>query len=74
MRFAECAVNALQDHHAILGVSSPRSYGLTPSYNDLWVEVREAAMWSPMCAPALRPRSPASSQDGASALSRFADQ
>ena len=43
LRFAECAVNALQDHHAILGVSSPRSYGLTPSYNDLWVEVREGA-------------------------------
>jgi C-terminal processing protease CtpA/Prc len=43
LRFAECAVNALQDHHAILGLSSPSSYGLTPSYNDLWVEVRDGA-------------------------------
>lgn len=43
LRFAECAVNALQDHHAILGVSSASSYGLTPSYNDLWVELREGA-------------------------------
>ena len=43
LRFAECAVNALQDHHAILGVSSPGSYGLTPSYNDLWVEFRDEA-------------------------------
>ncbi len=41
LRFAECAVNALQDHHAVLGVSSPRSYGLTPSFNDLWVEFRD---------------------------------
>lgn len=43
LRFAECAVNALQDHHAILGVSSASSYGLTPSYNDLWVEMRDEA-------------------------------
>ena len=38
LRFTECAINALEDHHAILGVSSRSSYGLTPSYNDLWVE------------------------------------
>lgn len=43
LRFAECAINALQDHHAILGISSRSSYGLTPSYNDLWVEHRGGA-------------------------------
>lgn len=43
LRFSECAINALQDHHAILGVSSAKSYGLTPSYNDLWVEHRDGA-------------------------------
>ncbi|WP_440957247.1 S41 family peptidase [Oceanicaulis sp. LC35] len=43
LRFAECAINALQDHHAILGISSRSSYGLTPSYNDLWVEHRDGA-------------------------------
>lgn len=43
LRFAECAINAIQDHHAILGISSRSSYGLTPSYNDLWVEHREGA-------------------------------
>ncbi|HBU63050.1 MAG: hypothetical protein CMH91_04785 [Oceanicaulis sp.] len=43
LRFAECAINAIQDHHAILGISSRSSYGLTPSYNDLWVEHRNGA-------------------------------
>ena len=43
LRFSECAINALQDHHAILGVSSASSYGLTPSYNDLWIEHRDDA-------------------------------
>lgn len=43
LRFTECAINALQDHHAILGVSSASSYGLTPSYNDLWIEHRDGA-------------------------------
>lgn len=43
LRFSECAINALQDHHAILGVSSPSSYGLTPSYNDLWIEHHDGA-------------------------------
>jgi carboxyl-terminal processing protease len=43
LRFAECAINAIQDHHAILGISSRSSYGLTPSFNDLWVEYRDGA-------------------------------
>ena len=43
LHFAECAINAIQDHHAILGTSSRSSYGLTPSYNDLWVEHRNGS-------------------------------
>lgn len=40
LEFAECAINALQDHHAIMGVSSAQSYALVPSYADLWIEYR----------------------------------
>ncbi len=43
--FAECALYALQDHHAIMGISSPRSLALTPSYNDLWIEGREGQLY-----------------------------
>lgn len=40
LRFSECALNALQDHHAIMGVSSALSFALVPSYSDLWIEYR----------------------------------
>lgn len=38
LRYAERAVAALADHHAITGGSSGDSWGLVPSYSDLWVE------------------------------------
>lgn len=39
--FAECVLHALEDHHAIMGISAPSSYGLVPSYADLWVVYQE---------------------------------
>ena len=38
--FGERALAALFDHHAILGSSRSDSYGLVPSYADLWIETR----------------------------------
>lgn len=38
LRYAEHAVAALADHHAITGGSFNDSWGLVPSYSDLWVE------------------------------------
>ena len=38
LRYAERAVAALADHHAITGSSSEDSWALVPSYSDLWVE------------------------------------
>ncbi|KQY75061.1 S41 family peptidase [Brevundimonas sp. Root1423] len=38
LRYAEHAVAALADHHAITGGSFADSWGLVPSYSDLWVE------------------------------------
>lgn len=38
LRYAERAVAALGDHHAITGGSFGDSWGLVPSYSDLWVE------------------------------------
>lgn len=37
LQYAECVLHALEDHHAIMGVSRDASYGLVPSYADLWV-------------------------------------
>ena len=38
LRYAERAVTALADHHAITGSSFNDSWALVPSYADLWVE------------------------------------
>lgn len=38
LRFAERAVAALADHHAITGGSFIDSWGLAPSFSDLWIE------------------------------------
>lgn len=38
LRYAEHAVSALVDHHAITGGSFADSWSLVPSYSDLWVE------------------------------------
>jgi carboxyl-terminal processing protease len=41
LTFGERALAALFDHHAILGSSFDDSYGLVPSYCDLWIEASE---------------------------------
>ena len=38
VRYAERALTALADHHAITGASLADSWALVPSYSDLWVE------------------------------------
>ncbi|MFK0299059.1 S41 family peptidase [Brevundimonas sp. NPDC090276] len=38
LRYAEHALTALADHHAITGASFADSWAVTPSYSDLWVE------------------------------------
>jgi hypothetical protein len=38
IRYAERALTALADHHAITGASLADSWGLVPSYSDLWIE------------------------------------
>lgn len=40
LRYAEHAVAALADHHAITGGSFADSWGLVPSYSDLWIETQ----------------------------------
>lgn len=44
LAYAEHALTALADHHAITGSSFRDSRALTPSYADLWVE-REGDIW-----------------------------
>ena len=44
LRYAERAVAALADHHAITGGSFAHSWGLVPSYSDLWIEP-EGEVW-----------------------------
>ncbi|MDQ8029463.1 MAG: S41 family peptidase [Brevundimonas sp.] len=44
LAYAEHALTALADHHAITGSSFRDSRALTPSYADLWVE-REGEVW-----------------------------
>ncbi len=44
LRFAERAVAVLADHHAITGGSFADSWGLVPSYSDLWIEP-EGDLW-----------------------------
>jgi hypothetical protein len=56
LRYAEHAVAALADHHAITGGSLADSWGLVPSYSDLWIEP-EGDAWR---ITAVRDGSPAS--------------
>ena len=44
LRYAERAVAALADHHAITGGSFNDSWGLAPSFSDLWIEP-EGDLW-----------------------------
>lgn len=44
LHYAEHAVAALADHHAITGGSFSDSWGLVPSYSDLWIEP-EGGVW-----------------------------
>jgi hypothetical protein len=44
LRYAEHAVTALADHHAITGSSFRDSWAVTPSYSDLWVE-KQGEAW-----------------------------
>jgi carboxyl-terminal processing protease len=53
--YAEHAVAALADHHAITGGSFADSWSLVPSYSDLWIEP-EGAVWR---ITAVRDESPA---------------
>lgn len=55
LRYAEHAVTALADHHAITGGSFNDSWGLVPSYSDLWIEP-EGEAWR---ITAVRENSPA---------------
>lgn len=41
LRYAEHALTALADHHAITGASFHDSWAVTPSYSDLWVEPQD---------------------------------
>lgn len=44
VRFAEDSLALLADHHAITGASNPDSWGLVPSYADIWIE-RQAGVY-----------------------------
>lgn len=56
LRFAERALLLLADHHAITGSSFADSYGLVPSFADLWIEAEGGGF----VIEAVRPNSPAS--------------
>jgi C-terminal processing protease CtpA/Prc len=55
LRFAERALLLLADHHAITGASFADSWGLVPSYADLWIEQESGAF----IVDSVRARSPA---------------
>ena len=44
IRYAERALTTLADHHAITGASLADSWGLVPSYSDLWIEGSDYAI------------------------------
>lgn len=44
LRYAEHAITALADHHAITGSSFRDSWALVPSYSDLWIE-KQGEVW-----------------------------
>jgi len=56
IRYAERALTVLADHHAITGSSLKDSWGLVPSYSDLWIEKRG----TDYAITAVRPDTPAS--------------
>src|SRR3569623_1218459 len=43
LRYAERALLALADHHAITGASTAQSWAIVPSYADMWIERRGSA-------------------------------
>lgn len=43
IRFGERAIAAIFDAHAILNTALADSYGLVPSYSDLWIELRSGS-------------------------------
>src|SRR4051812_36472828 len=55
LHFAERAMLLLADHHAITGASFRDSWGLVPSYADLWIERRAGGF----AVDSVRPGSPA---------------
>lgn len=59
LRYAEHALTALADHHAITGSSFADSWAVTPSYSDLWIEPRDG-VW---IITAVRAGSPAQAAD-----------
>lgn len=59
IRYAERALATLADHHAITGSSLADSWGLVPSYSDLWIEPRGDAY----AITAVREGSPAAAAD-----------
>ena len=59
VRYAERALSTLADHHAITGRSLADSWGLVPSYSDMWIEPRGDAF----TITAVRQDSPAARAD-----------
>lgn len=45
LRYTERAVTAMADHHAITGRAFNDSWGLVPSFSDLWVEPEADGRW-----------------------------
>ena len=80
--FGERALAALFDHHAILGASRATSYGLVPSYADLWIVegarrrlvVEDVRAGSPAFAAGVRPGDVLTGAEGVAidaAIARF---
>ena len=59
VRYAERALATMADHHAITGCSLADSWGLVPSYSDMWIEPRGDAF----AVTAVRQDSPAAKAD-----------
>ncbi|MND96291.1 Peptidase family S41 [compost metagenome] len=63
LRYAEHALTALADHHAITGSSFSDSWAVTPSYSDLWIEPQGQA-WAITAVRADSPAQAAGVQPG----------
>ena len=63
LRYAEHALTALADHHAITGASFADSWAVTPSYSDLWIEPQGQA-WVVTSVRAASPAQSAGVQPG----------